>query len=239
MMNATELLTAYLSNIQNPAQAAALFADDGVVELPTVNARAQGPAEIEKFIAGLLLKVPDFRFRNIRIWIQTPDQAFGEYDVEALVPSTGKIYRQTYAGRLVAEHGKIQALARGAGHARGSAGIQPRLTRWSSNQNRPMSVAASRHNALPSSRGPSPAQCAANGVTQHELRAFTARGEAPLGFLRHVIGIGVEPPDEEAGKPRFVDECGEQRVVRVGLRGLIRRYVAHLIRPLPGRIAGS
>ena len=110
MRNATELLTEYLSKIQNPAAAAALFADDGVIELPWVNARAEGPAEIEKFIAGLLGKVPDFRFRNIRIWIQTPDQAFGEYDVEALVPSTGKTYRQTYAGRLVAENGKIKLL---------------------------------------------------------------------------------------------------------------------------------
>ena len=110
MRNATQLLTAYLSEIQDPAAAAALFADDGVIELPWVNARAQGPAAIEKFIAGLLAKVPDFRFQNIRIWIQTPDQAFGEYDVEALVPSTGKTYRQSYAGRLVAENGKIKLL---------------------------------------------------------------------------------------------------------------------------------
>ena len=110
MKNATELLKAYLAEIQDPAAAAALFADDGVVELPTVNARAQGPAAIEKFLAGLLAKVPDFRFQNIRILIETPDQAFGEYDVEALVPSTGKTYRQTYAGRLVAEKGKIKLL---------------------------------------------------------------------------------------------------------------------------------
>src|SRR4029077_13207517 len=102
IMNAKELLQTYLSSIQNTEAAAALFADDGVVELPTVNARAQGPAAIEKFLAGLLAEVPDFRFQNIRIWIETPDQAFGEYDVEALVPSTGKVYRQHYAGRLVA-----------------------------------------------------------------------------------------------------------------------------------------
>jgi ketosteroid isomerase-like protein len=108
--NATELLTAYLSASQDPAAAAALFADDGLIELPWVNARAEVAAAIEKFIAGLLAKVPNFRFQNVRIWIQTPDQAFGEYDVEALVPSTGKTYRQTYAGRLVAENGKIKLL---------------------------------------------------------------------------------------------------------------------------------
>jgi ketosteroid isomerase-like protein len=109
-MNAPDLLRAYLVNVQHPAVAAALFAEDGVIELPTVNARAQGPAAIEQFIVGLLQKVPDFRFKNIRIFIETPDQAFGEYEIEALVPSTGKIYKQTYAGRLVAENGKIKLL---------------------------------------------------------------------------------------------------------------------------------
>ncbi len=109
-MNAPDLLRAYLANIQNPAAAAALFAEDGVIELPTVNARAQGPVAIEQFIVGLLKRVPDFRFKNIRIFIETPDQAFGEYEIEALVPSTGKIYKQTYAGRLVAENGKIKLL---------------------------------------------------------------------------------------------------------------------------------
>jgi len=93
-----------------PAAVAALFAEDGVLKLPTVNARAQGPAAIEKFISVLLAIVPDFRFKNARISIETPDQAFGEYDVEALVTSTGKVYKQTYAGRLVAENGKIKLL---------------------------------------------------------------------------------------------------------------------------------
>ncbi len=108
--NATQLLQAYLAAIQDPAAAAALFAEDGVLELPTIGARAQGPAAIEKFIAGLLAKVPAFRFHNIRIHISTPDQAFGEYDVEAPVPATGKVYRQSYAGRLVAEGGRIRLL---------------------------------------------------------------------------------------------------------------------------------
>ena len=64
MKNATELLKAYLSEIQDPAAAAALFADDGVIELPWVDARAQGPVAIEKFLTGLLAKVPDFRLRT-------------------------------------------------------------------------------------------------------------------------------------------------------------------------------
>jgi ketosteroid isomerase-like protein len=110
MKNATELLQAYLTSIQNPAAAAALFAQDGVIELPTVHARAQGPAAIEEFLKGLLARVPEFRFENIHIFIQTPEQAFGEYSVKARVPATGKLYEQTYAGRLVAENGKIKLL---------------------------------------------------------------------------------------------------------------------------------
>ena len=110
MMNAVQLLRAYLDNIQDPATAAAVFAPDGIIELPTVNARAQGPEAIQKFIEGLLKKVPEFRFQNIKIWIDTPEQAFAEYSVEVPVPSTGKIYKQTYAGLLLAENGKIKLL---------------------------------------------------------------------------------------------------------------------------------
>ena len=53
------------------------------------------------------------RFKDIQILIQTPDQAFGEYSIEATVVPTGKVYKQTYFGRLVAEKGKIK-LAREA-----------------------------------------------------------------------------------------------------------------------------
>jgi ketosteroid isomerase-like protein len=109
-MNAPELLRTYLSKIQDPAAVAALFAEDGVLELPQMNVRSQGRTEIEKNIAGLLKIVPDFRFKDIQILIETPDQAFGEYSVEAVVLTTGKVYKQTYFGRLVAEKGKIKLL---------------------------------------------------------------------------------------------------------------------------------
>ena len=110
MKTAPELLHAYLDNIRDPAKTAALFADDGVLELPWVKAHAQGPAAIEKLIAGILVKVPEFRFKNIKFWIETPDKAFAEYGVEAAVVDTGKIYQQTYAGLLIAQSGKIKLL---------------------------------------------------------------------------------------------------------------------------------
>lgn len=110
MKTAPQLLNDYLASIQDPHAAAALFADDGVIELPYIGARAQGPLAIEVFIAGLLKNVPDFRFHGVEMFIETDGQAFGEYSVEATVLSTGKTYRQTYAGRLVAENGKIKLL---------------------------------------------------------------------------------------------------------------------------------
>jgi ketosteroid isomerase-like protein len=115
MKNARQLLHAYLDNIQDPAAAAALFADDGVLELPTlsslgINARAVGPAAIAAFIGGLLKNVPDFRFKDVQLFIDTEDKVFGEYSVKAKVLSTGKLYQQTYAGMLVAKDGKIQHL---------------------------------------------------------------------------------------------------------------------------------
>lgn len=63
-MNAPELLRAYVSEIQDPAAVAALFAEDGVLELPQMNVRVQERADIEKVIAGLLKTVSDFRFRT-------------------------------------------------------------------------------------------------------------------------------------------------------------------------------
>ncbi|WP_321957910.1 nuclear transport factor 2 family protein [Paraburkholderia bannensis] len=115
MNNAKQLLAAYIESIRDPRAAAALFAEDGVLELPYlktlgIDGRAQGPQAIEGFIASLLAKVPDFAFKNVRFLIETPEQVFAEYEVEALVPSTGKIYRQMYAGRLVARDGKIALL---------------------------------------------------------------------------------------------------------------------------------
>jgi ketosteroid isomerase-like protein len=110
MKSASELLEAYLNNVGTPKVSASQFAEDGVLELPWVNAHAQGPAAVEKLLTGLLAKIPDFRFKNLSYFIQTPDKVAAEYQVEAKVLSTGKIYKQTYAGVLHAGNGKIKLL---------------------------------------------------------------------------------------------------------------------------------
>lgn len=107
---APELLRAYLGSIRTPSAAAALFAEDGVLELPWIQVRVQGPEAISWLITGLLAKVPDFAFSDIRFWIETPDRTFAEYSVDAEVIASGKPYQQTYAGLLIAEGGKIKLL---------------------------------------------------------------------------------------------------------------------------------
>ena len=110
MKSASELLETYLNNVATPKVSASQFAEDGVLELPWVKAYARGPAEVEKLLVGILAKVPDFRFKDLTYFIQTPDKVAAEYQVEALVADTGKIYQQTYVGVLLAESGKIKLL---------------------------------------------------------------------------------------------------------------------------------
>jgi len=110
MKSASELLETYLNNVGTPMVSAAQFAEDGVLELPWVKAHAQGPAAVERLLTGMIAKVPDFRFKNLTYFIRTPDKVAAEYQVEALVLDTGKIYKQTYAGVLLAENGKIKLL---------------------------------------------------------------------------------------------------------------------------------
>jgi ketosteroid isomerase-like protein len=44
----------------------------------------------------------DFQFENVRIWIETPDRVFAEYDARGHVVAQGTPYKQTYASLLVA-----------------------------------------------------------------------------------------------------------------------------------------
>jgi hypothetical protein len=115
MKTAKELLLGYLENINNPDKAIELFADDAIIELPYLaslglNYQMKGKEVIYNFLKSLPNTFTDFKFQNIQIHIDTPEQAFGEYEVNATVNSTGRPYPQLYMGRLVAENGKIKLL---------------------------------------------------------------------------------------------------------------------------------
>ena len=112
---AKELLLGYLESINDPDKAIELFADDATIELPYLASLGlpwqwHGKETIRKFLANLPKTFPGFGFSNIRIHIDTPDQAFGEYDAHCKVAATGRAYNQAYMGRLVAENGKIKLL---------------------------------------------------------------------------------------------------------------------------------
>lgn len=112
---AKELLLSYLENINDADKAIELFADDATIELPYLNSLGlpwqwQGKEVLYNFLKNLPKTFPGFTFENIRIHIDTPEQAFGEYEVHCTVSSTGRPYNQSYMGRLVAENGKIKLL---------------------------------------------------------------------------------------------------------------------------------
>jgi hypothetical protein len=113
MKTAKELMQDYHTSVQNPDAVAALFATDGAIELPYLASlgtdwRWQGPENIKNMIAGLLKMAPEFRFINIKYYIETPSQVFAEYEVDCIW--NGKPYKQMYMGRLVAENGKIKLI---------------------------------------------------------------------------------------------------------------------------------
>lgn len=115
MKTAKELLLDYLENIGNPDFQIELFADDAAIELPYLAslgmpARWEGRETLYNFLANLPKTFQGFKFKNIRIHIDTPDQAFGEYEATAVIATNGKEYAQHYMGRLVAAHGKIKLI---------------------------------------------------------------------------------------------------------------------------------
>jgi ketosteroid isomerase-like protein len=115
METAKELLLAYLENIGNPDVQIELFADDAVFELPYlaslgIPSRWEGREVLYNFLSNLPKTFPGFQFKNIQIHIDTPEQAFGEYEATAAIASNGKDYVQHYMGRVVAENGRIKLI---------------------------------------------------------------------------------------------------------------------------------
>jgi uncharacterized protein len=114
MKTAKELLLAYVDG--NAQQSAALFAEKGALELPYladlgVDPRYEGPPNIAAFLTFLHEKMyPGFKFIDVKIYIDTPDQAFGEYTIHQKSGISGKDVHQRFFGHCTVANGKIVLL---------------------------------------------------------------------------------------------------------------------------------
>jgi hypothetical protein len=67
----------------------------------------QGPDSIAGFFQSVLDIYPGFQFENIKVLIDTPDQAFAEFEATAVSSKTGRSVHQLFFARLVGENGRI------------------------------------------------------------------------------------------------------------------------------------
>ncbi len=117
MKDSKALMLEYLASIRDPERAAALFADDGVFELPFlrslgVKPRYAGRREIVALLHQLLNLYPNFAFapEDIRILIETPEKTFAEYVAHARAAETGRTVHHLFTGYLVAKDSEISLL---------------------------------------------------------------------------------------------------------------------------------
>jgi uncharacterized protein len=114
MKTAKQLLEAYITGTAQ--QSAALFAEDGALELPYladlgVNPRYEGPQPIGAFLTFLHETMyPGFKFVDVKIYIDTPDQAFGEYTIHHKSGISGRDVHQRFFGHCKSANGKIALL---------------------------------------------------------------------------------------------------------------------------------
>jgi uncharacterized protein len=114
MKNAKELMLEYTAfSFRDPKKAAEMFAEDGAFELPYLAtfgfpSQYRGHDAIAGFFQSILDLFPGFQFENIKVLIDTPDQAFAEFEATAVSRKTGRTVHQLFFARLVAENGKIK-----------------------------------------------------------------------------------------------------------------------------------
>jgi uncharacterized protein len=114
MKNAKELMLEYTAfSFRDPKKAAEMFAEDGAFEVPYLATfgfppQYKGRDAIAGFFQSVLDIYPGFQLENIKVLIDTPDQAFAEFEADAVSSKTGRSVHQLFFARLVAENGKIK-----------------------------------------------------------------------------------------------------------------------------------
>jgi hypothetical protein len=103
MKTAEELLQAYVDG--DAQEAAALFADDGALELPYLARRPRSRAALRRpadhrrlpnLSARADVLYPGLKFVDVKLSIDTPDQAFGEYTIHQRSGISGKEVHQRF-----------------------------------------------------------------------------------------------------------------------------------------------
>src|SRR5258705_13549038 len=116
MKNARELLEEFTAaSFRDPKKAAEMFTEDGAFEMPYLESfgipgRYEGRGTIEGFFRFVRELYPDMDLENIKVMIDTPEQAFAEYEFTARSSKTGRTIHELFFGRLVAGKRKIKLL---------------------------------------------------------------------------------------------------------------------------------
>jgi len=117
MSEAKTLLKQYLLNFQDVEKTSALFAGNGVFEMPFLVSlglpnRFEGPEDIKGRLNTVLGFYPDFEVKaeDITIHIDAGDQVFAEYTVHTVAAATGRLTHHLFTAYLVAKDGKIVRL---------------------------------------------------------------------------------------------------------------------------------
>jgi hypothetical protein len=115
MKTAAQLLYEFFPLVRTPEKVVALFAEDGVLELPYLadlgmQWQYKGREEIAGLFKGLLELVPEWEFRDIQVRIDTPDKVFAEYKVDAWAVTTQRPFKQHFFGYMQAQNGQIKLL---------------------------------------------------------------------------------------------------------------------------------
>ena len=100
-------------SFRDPKKGAEMFADDGAFEIPYLATlglppQYKGRDALAGFFQSVLDIYPGFQFENVNLLIDTPDQAFAEFEATAVSTKTGRTVHQLFFARLVAENGKIK-----------------------------------------------------------------------------------------------------------------------------------
>jgi ketosteroid isomerase-like protein len=117
MKDAKTLLFEFLAAVTHSQDAAALFAEDGALELPFLHSvgipwRHRGRQAIRELQVSLAGLYEDFGFppEDTHVLIDTPEQVFAEYMAHTTAKATGRTVHHLFAARLVAENGQIKLL---------------------------------------------------------------------------------------------------------------------------------